>query len=66
MTFNHAQYSGWIPMSVKRVTLFSVLLHIIKENNTQKHLSAASLSDFHWCMGLSSINNESSRELITC
>lgn len=58
--------SGWIPMSVKRVTLFSVLLHIIKENNTQKHLSAALLSGFHCCMCLSSINKESSRKFVTC
>lgn len=58
--------SGWIPMSVKRVTLFPMLLHVIKENNTQTHLSAALLSGFHWCIGLSSINNVSSRELVTC
>lgn len=58
--------SGWIPMSVKRVTLFPMRFHVIKENNTQKHLSAALLSGFHWCIGLSSINNVSSRELVTC
>lgn len=44
--------SGWIPMRMKRVTLFSVLLQITKENKTQKHLSATLLFSFHWCMDL--------------
>lgn len=53
--------SGCIPISMKRVTLFSLLLHIIKENKNQKHLSAALLSGFHCCMVIVCINNESSK-----